>query len=69
MPYSLYLRRKVINFVENGGMITEVSHTFGIGIASIYRWLSRPKLSANKVKRRRRKLDWKELEKDLKPNP
>ncbi|MDE5105266.1 MAG: IS630 transposase-related protein, partial [Trichodesmium sp. St19_bin2] len=37
--------------------------------ASIYRWLSRPKLSATKVKRRRIKLDWKELEKDFKLNP
>ena len=33
------------------------------------RWLSRPKLEATKVKRRQRKLDWKELEKDVKQNP
>ena len=32
-------------------------------------WLSRPKLEATKVKRRQRKLDWKELEKDVKQNP
>jgi Transposase and inactivated derivatives len=69
MPYSLDLRQKVINFVGNGGTITEVGHTFGIGRASIYRWLSRPKLSATKVKSRRIKLDWKELEKDVKQNP
>ena len=55
------LKKKVINFVEKGGTITEEAHTFGIGIASIYRWLSRPKLSATKVKIRQRKLDWKEL--------
>ena len=69
MPYSLDLRHKVINFVENGGTITEAAHTFGIGRASIYRWLSRPKLSATKVKYRRRQLDCKELEKDVKQNP
>ena len=46
MPYSLDFRQKVMNFVENGGTITEAAHTFGIGIASIYRWLSRPKFSA-----------------------
>ena len=45
-------------------MLTEAAYTFGIGIASIYRWLSRPKLSATKVKRRQRK-----LEKDVKQNP
>ena len=69
MLYSLDLRQKVINFVGNGGMITEAARTVGIGRASIYRWLSRPKLSATKVKSRRRKLDWKELEKDVKQNP
>jgi transposase len=69
MLYSLDFRKKVINFVENGGMITKAAHTFGIGRASIYRWLSRPTLSATKVKSRQIKLDWKELEKDVKQNP
>ena len=57
MPYSLDLRQKVINFVENGGTITKAAHTFRIERASIYRWLSRLKLLATKVKSRRRKLD------------
>ena len=69
MPYSLDFRQKVINFVENGGTITKAAHTFGFGRASIYRWLSRPTLEATKVKIRQRKLDWKELEKDVKQNP
>ena len=69
MPYSLDFRQKVINFVENGGTITKAAHTFGIGRASIYRQLSPPTLSATKVKSRQRKLDWKELEKDVKQNP
>ena len=69
MPYSLDFRQKVINFIENGEKITKAAHTFGIGRASIYRWLSRPKLSATKAKSRQRKLDWKELEKDVKQNP
>ena len=42
-------------------MIIEAANIFGIGIASIYRCLSRPKLEATKVKSHRRKLDWKEL--------
>jgi transposase len=69
MPYSLDFRQKVINFVENGGTITKAAHIFGIERASIYRYLSRPKLSATKVKSRQRKLDWKELKKDVKQNP
>jgi Transposase. len=68
MPYSLDFRQKVINFLENDRTITKVAHTFGIGIASIYRWLSPPQLSATKVKSSQRKLDWKELEKDVKQN-
>ncbi|MDT9340590.1 transposase, partial [Trichodesmium erythraeum 21-75] len=39
-----------MNFVENGGRLTEAAHVFRIGIASIYRWLSRTKLEATKVK-------------------
>ena len=69
MPYSLDLRQKVINFVGNGGTITEVVNISGIEIASIYRWLFRPKLETTKVKRRQRKSDWKDLEKDVKQNP
>ena len=69
MPYSLDFRQKVINFIENGGTITKAAYTFGIGRALIYRWLSRPTLEATKVKSRQRKLDWKELEKDVKQNP
>ena len=57
MPYSLEFRQKVINFVENGGTITKAAHTLGIERASIYRWVSRPKLEATKVKSRQRKLD------------
>ena len=56
MPYSLDFRQKVINFVENGVTFTETAHTFEIERASIYRWLSRPKLSATKVKSRRKKI-------------
>ena len=55
-------------FLENGSTITKIAHTFGTGRASIYRYLSRPILSATKVKSRQIKLDWKELEKDVKPN-
>ena len=71
LNYALQFRpkKKVINFVENDGTITEAAHTFGIGRASIYRWLSRPTLSATKAKSRQRKLDWEELKKDVKQNP
>ena len=68
MPQSLYLRQKVINFVENNGMFTEAAHIFGIEIASISRQLYRPKLEATKAKYYLIKLELKELKKDIKPN-
>ena len=49
--------------------MTKAAHTFGIGRASIYRCLSRPKLLATKVKSRQGKLDWKEFKKNVKQNP
>jgi transposase len=61
MLYSLDFIQKVINFVKNGSTLTKVAHTFGRGRASIYTWLSRPKLSATQVKSSQIKLDWKEL--------
>jgi transposase len=57
MPYSLDFRQKVINLIENGGTLTKAAHTFGIGRASIYRWLSRPTLEETKVKSCQIKLD------------
>ena len=69
MPYSLDFRQKVINFVENGVRITKAAHTFGIGITSIYRWLSRPKLEATKVKKSSNKIRLERIRKRCKKNP
>jgi transposase len=69
MSYSLDLRKKVIDYVENGGSITKAAALFKIGRATIYRWLNREKLAATKVKHRQKKLDWKALERDVKENP
>ncbi len=69
MSYSLDLRQKVIDYAESGGKIAKAAKLFGIGRASIYRWLDREYLEATKVKNRQRKLDRKELEKDIKENP
>ena len=66
---SLDLRKKVIDYVENGGSITKAAALFNIGRATIYRWLGREKLEATKVKHRQRKLDWKALSKDVQENP
>ncbi|MDJ0575370.1 MAG: IS630 transposase-related protein [Xenococcaceae cyanobacterium MO_234.B1] len=69
MTYSLDLRKRVINYVENGGSVTKAAKVFQVGRASIYRWLDSEDLEPRKVTRRNRKLDWKALEKDVQISP
>lgn len=69
MPYSLDLRKRVVNFVETGGGVTRASRIFSVSRASIYRWLAREDLRSTKVERRYRKLDWSAVEKDVQQNP
>ncbi len=69
MSYSIDLRKRVVDYVENGGRIAQATRIFQVGRATIYRWLGRTDLRATQVKRRKRKLDWKALENDVKENP
>lgn len=69
MAYSLDLRIRVIDYLENGGSVTKAAKLFQVGRASIYRWLNRETLESTKVKRRSRKLDWSDLKKDVEKNP
>lgn len=68
MAYSLDLRQKVVNYVENGGSITKAAAIFKVGRATIYRWLGREDLRPTQVKHRQRKLDWEALKKDVEKN-
>ena len=67
MAYSLDLRKRIINYVENGGSPSKAAEVFQVGRASIYRWLER--IEPIEVKRRNRKLDWQALEQDVQINP
>lgn len=69
MSYSLDLRKKVVNYVENGGSITAAAEHYQISRTTIYRWFKRENLAPNKTEYRQRKLDKKALEKDVKENP
>jgi transposase len=69
MSYSIDLRKRVVDYVENGGRIAQATGIFQVVVATIYRWLGRTDFRATKVKRRKRKLDWKALENDVKENP
>ena len=67
MAYSLDLRKRVINYVENGGSPSKAAEVFQVGRASIYRWSQR--LEPIQVKRHNRKLDYSALEQDVQVNP
>lgn len=69
MPYSLDLRKRVVDYVEKGGSVTKATKIYQVGRATIYRWLGRENLAATIVEHRQRKLDWKALEKDVEENP
>jgi len=69
MAYSLDLRKRVVDYVENGGGITKAAALFKVGRATIYRWLGREDLQASKVEHRERKIDWEALRKDVEENP
>jgi transposase len=47
MAYSLDLRKRVVDYVENGGGITKAAALFKVGRATIYRWLVREDLPCN----------------------
>jgi transposase len=69
MAYSLDLRKRVVDYVENGGGITKAAALFKVGRATIYRWLRREDLRPTKVEHRERKIDWEALRKDVEENP
>ncbi len=69
MAYSVDLKTRIINYVEKGGSVAKAARIFQVGRASIYRWLGSEDLETKKVKRRKRKLDWEALEKEVQINP
>lgn len=46
-PYSVDLRRRVLEYIEETADKTKASQLFKVGIATIYRWIARKKQSGN----------------------
>lgn len=69
MTYSLDLRQRVVEYVEAGGGATSASKLFKVGRSTIYQWLAREDLRPTHVKRRKRKLDWEALKRDVEQHP
>lgn len=56
MAYSLDLRQRVIDRVNQGHSVEETAEWFQVSVATIYRWRNRPSLERTVVPQRRRKL-------------
>lgn len=69
MTYSVDLRGRVVDFVRGGGSKSEAARRFRIGEATVYRWLSAKRLAPKVQGRRRRKLDWEALRRDVAARP
>jgi len=70
MQYGIDLRRRVVRFIQEGGSKIEASRRFSVSRQTIYNWLSLPSLAPVKVvHRRKRKLDWEALRRDMVDNP
>lgn len=39
MSYSVDLRKKVVEYIQNGGSVVDATHLFRIGRRTIHRWL------------------------------
>ena len=69
MAYSLDLRQRVVDYVEQGHSVPEAVAVFQVSKATIYRWRNRPSLAPTVVKTRRRKLDKAALERHVRDYP
>jgi transposase len=47
MRKAIELRKRVVDYVENGGGITKAAALFKVGRATIYRWVVREDLPCN----------------------
>lgn len=69
MTYSIDLRERVVAFIREGGSKSEAARRFGIHRLTVYSWLGAKSLEPKKHGRRKRKLDWDALKRDIDQNP
>jgi transposase len=69
MTYSMDLRERVVAFVREGGSKAEAAKRFGVHRLTVYGWLNAKSLEPKKHGRRKRKLDWAALQKDVDAHP
>ncbi len=72
-PYSVDLRRRVLEYIEETADKTKASQLFKVGIATIYRWIARKKqignLAPSSKKAYKKKIDDQKLIAYVEKNP
>ncbi|WP_080502335.1 IS630 transposase-related protein [Neochlamydia sp. TUME1] len=53
MIYSHDLRKKALNYIENGGSMAPASHVFGVTVRTLTNWIKRKKQGYLAPKKRR----------------
>lgn len=70
MTYSLDLRQRVVDFVENGGSKAEASRVYKVSIWCVYDWCKRTDLEPKEpAQRRKGKLDWEAVRHHVQKHP
>lgn len=72
-PYSVDLRERVLEYIEETKDKVKASYLFKVGIATIYRWIARKTQTGNVIPSRRKaykkKIDDQKLVAYMKQNP
>lgn len=69
MTYSIDLRKRVVDFVKDGGSKAEASRRYQVSLWCVNDWSKRQDLKPKTQKRRQRKLDWKALSRHIEEYP
>ena len=69
MTYSIDLRKRVVEFVQEGGSKAEASRRYKVSLWCVNDWCKRQDLTPKPQKRRQRKLDWEALSRHIEEYP
>ena len=69
MTYSVDLRKRVVEYIKQGGKKTDAAKIFKVSRWCVYDWLEREELEPIKVERRNGKLDWEALARHVEEYP
>ncbi len=69
MTYSIDLRKRVVEFVLDGGSKAEASRRYKVSLWCVNDWCQREDLTPQQPKGRKRKLDWSALSQHIQEYP